>query len=134
MLTPAQEKQLQRYLGPLELKIMRTVWSLGPSTVNDVLHHLRDNEDTSLAYNTVMTTLARLAEKGHLQRQRAGRAYCYSGSGPEEFLRTQAAETTRQLIDGMGDVALAGIIDEIEMTPGSSDLLRRILDKAPEQT
>ena len=92
---------LEAYLGPLEQRIMVDVWEHGPSTVNDVLERLNEGGRRSLVYNTVMSTLARLASKGYLERERDGRAYVYRGDGPEAFLRSQAASTTRELIQDL---------------------------------
>lgn len=123
-----RQTQLARYLGPLELRIMTDVWDHGPSTVNDVLDRLNAESGRPLAYNTVMTTLARLADKGHLERRREGRAYVYRGDGPEAFLRTQAEHATRDLIDGMGEAAVAGIIDGFDVDEDTRRLLRDMLN------
>ena len=128
-----RQTQLARYLGPLELRIMTDVWDHGPSTVNDVLDRLNAGSGRTLAYNTVMTTLARLADKGHLERRRKGRAYVYRGDGPDAFLRTQAEQATRDLIDGMGDAAVAGIIDGFDVDENTRRLLRDMLDPGSDE-
>lgn len=121
-------EQLSRYLGPLELRIMTDVWEHGPSTVNDVLTRLNESGVNKLVYNTVMTTLARLADKGYLDRRREGRAFVYFGDGPEVFLRTQAAATTRDLVDGLGQVGVAGILDGLPTDKKTQALLREMLN------
>lgn len=121
--------ELTRYLGPLEQRIMTDVWKHGPSTVSDVLERLNSGKGKDLVYNTVMTTLARLAEKGFLRRRRDGRAFIYEGDGPEEFLRAQAAESTRELVEELGDVAVAGIVDGLSASPKTRELMRRMLDE-----
>ena len=127
MATRAQREHLSRYLGPLELRIMEDVWKAGPSTVNDVLERLNRRRGRSLAYNTVMSTLARLSDKGHLARHREGRAYVYSGEGPEAFLKAQAAETTRELIDDLGAVGVAGIVEGLGTTQEARRLMQDLL-------
>lgn len=118
--------QLEQYLGSLELRIMRAVWRLGPSTVNDVLDELNDDRHRSLVYNTVMSTMGRLADKGYLDRHREGKAYVYEGHGPEAFLRDRVAETVRDAYEQFGDLALAGFTDGLDQ--GGRDELRRLLD------
>ena len=125
-----RETQLARYLGPLELRIMTDVWEHGPSTVNDVLERLNASPGRPLAYNTVMSTLARLADKDHLDRTRQGRAYVYAGEGPDAFLRAQAEKATRDLIDGFGDAAVAGIIDGFDVDDDTRRLMREVLDRS----
>jgi predicted transcriptional regulator len=52
---------------------------------------VRDHVGRDLAYTTVMTVLARLAEKGHVTRERVGRAYAYRA------VRDEAEVTARQM-------------------------------------
>jgi predicted transcriptional regulator len=52
---------------------------------------VRDQLGRDLAYTTVMTVLARLAEKGLVTRERVGRAYAYRA------VRDEAEITARQM-------------------------------------
>jgi predicted transcriptional regulator len=55
--------------------VLAALWVAGhPLTPAEVREALADE----LAYTTVMTTLARLHEKGAVSRERAGRAFAYS--------------------------------------------------------
>jgi len=62
-------------LGPLEADIMQVVWQKQRVTVQDVFEAL--SAERSIAYNTIMTVMTRLAQKGILKRQKEGRAYLY---------------------------------------------------------
>lgn len=62
-------------LGPLEADIMQVIWKQQKVTVQDVYDSL--SAERSIAYNTVMTVMTRLAQKGILERQKQGRAYLY---------------------------------------------------------
>lgn len=63
-------------MGQLEAQVLDVLWDreawLTPGEVHAVLTERRD-----LAYTTVMTILARLWQKGLLERRRDGRAYAY---------------------------------------------------------
>jgi BlaI family transcriptional regulator, penicillinase repressor len=59
----------------LELEIMQIVWGLGHCTVRDVHEALL--EQKKVAYTTVMTVMSILEQKGHLVREKEGRAYRY---------------------------------------------------------
>jgi predicted transcriptional regulator len=86
-------------LHDLEAEIMDVVWSRGLDgfAVNDVLAVLEKRRD--IAYTTIMTTLARLHDKGVLERRRDGKRYLYSPRGSrEEFLR----DTAREVLEGLG--------------------------------
>jgi predicted transcriptional regulator len=128
--TPPDDAQLEQYLGSLELRIMKAVWRRGPSTVNDVLDELNDGRRRSLVYNTVMSTMGRLADKGYLDRHRDGKAYVYEGDGPEAFLRDRVAATVRDAYEQFGDLALAGFTDGLD--EDGRDELRRLLDAEDE--
>ncbi|HEU4423470.1 MAG TPA: BlaI/MecI/CopY family transcriptional regulator [Pilimelia sp.] len=69
-------------LGELERAVMDVLWDNGsPATVREVADRLRDRE---LAYTTVMTVLDRLAGKGMVERERAGRAWLYRPAASRE--------------------------------------------------
>ncbi|MFI6844480.1 BlaI/MecI/CopY family transcriptional regulator [Kitasatospora sp. NPDC050467] len=65
----------RRPAGELEAEVLATLWSAHrPLTPQDVQAALGDG----LARTTVATILARLHEKGTVERTRAGRAYAYT--------------------------------------------------------
>lgn len=65
----------RRDKGSLEHEVLASLGAAGlPMTPAQVLEDM----GATLAYTTVMTTLARLHEKGALVRERSGRAYAYS--------------------------------------------------------
>ncbi len=81
------------HLTEAELPLMNVLWARGASTVNDVLAALPNNPP--LAYNTVLTTLRILEEKGYLKHKKDGRAFLYAPRVPRE----QAQESAlRQLL------------------------------------
>jgi predicted transcriptional regulator len=72
-------------LGQLESAVMETVWTLDREVcVGDVLEALPAGK--AVAYNTVKTTMERLAEKGILSRTRQGKAYLYRAAVTREEL------------------------------------------------
>ena len=79
-----RNKHLQGLLGPLETDVMEMVWSLEDATVRDVHASLAARRD--LAYTTIMTTMARLAAKGLLERDTSGLAHRYRPDGQSRGL------------------------------------------------
>ena len=66
-------------LGQLESAVMEVIWSQPePTAVTVGEVHGALPQDEPVAYNTVKTTMERLAEKGILTRQKAGKAYLYA--------------------------------------------------------
>jgi predicted transcriptional regulator len=83
-------------LGPLERRLLETVWERGNATVRELM----EGGNTDLAYTTLMTTLDRLYKKNLLSRQVEGRAYRYTPRFTrEELHRAEAREAFRQMLD-----------------------------------
>lgn len=103
---------LELRLHDLEAVIMDVVWSkrLARFAVSEVLVVLEKQRD--IAYTTVMTTLARLCDKGVLARERDGKRYLYSPAySRESFLEN----TARDVLDGaMSEQgALAMLVEKV---------------------
>lgn len=65
-----------RVFGDLEALVMDRLWAAGGSgTVRDVLEQLQTGRE--IAYTTVLSTMDNLYRKGHLTRERDGKAYRY---------------------------------------------------------
>lgn len=83
-------------LGPLEERLLESLWQNGSSTVRELV----DSGCHDLAYTTVMTTLDRLFKKNLLLREAEGRAFRYTPRFTREELHREAAgEAFRQLLD-----------------------------------
>jgi len=79
---------LRVFLGPTEAELMELAWEHKTLTVKSALFFLGDR--TPRAYTTVMTVLARLADKGLLTRRKDGRTYAYSPAvSRDEFLQSR---------------------------------------------
>ncbi len=65
-----------RVFGDLETLVMDRLWAAGGAgTVREVLVTLQ--QDRAIAYTTVLSTMDNLHRKGHLTREREGKAYRY---------------------------------------------------------
>lgn len=82
-------------LAPLELDCMNALWPSGEATVRQIQEALRPIRPR--AYTTIMTILDRLAQKGIVQRRKAGRAWVYRPSVSADQARTHAVS---QVVDG----------------------------------
>lgn len=126
---------IHRLLGDLETEIMAIMWRRGEATVRDVLGDLASRRE--LAYTTVMTVMARLAEKGLLRRRLQGKAHWYEvAQSRDEFLRNTSQRLVRSLIEEFGDVAMAAMLQEMEqdiarVDPDRLERLRRLAEGAP---
>jgi BlaI family transcriptional regulator, penicillinase repressor len=82
-------------LAPLELDCMNALWRLGQATVRDI--HAALATTRPRAYTTIMTILDRLAQKGVVERQKAGRAWLYKAHLSADQARTHAVA---RLVEG----------------------------------
>jgi predicted transcriptional regulator len=78
-------------LTPLELDIMKAVWSRSPITVRSVQEAIRPSRN--LAYTTVMTIMDRLYHKGILNRTLHSRTHYYEPAVEYSAVRDEALET-----------------------------------------
>ena len=67
--------EARKVLTEGELEIMQVIWELKSCTVRQVYEVLRKRR--RVAYTTVMTMMKILEDKGHLDREKEGRAHIY---------------------------------------------------------
>ncbi|MEK5484295.1 MULTISPECIES: BlaI/MecI/CopY family transcriptional regulator [unclassified Viridibacillus] len=107
------ESGLNRFFGPLEAKIMDILWNDVEMTIKDVQQTLDQEKLTN--FNTVMTVMNRLVEKGILQKRTEGRSSLYKPVlSRDDFLNTQSKEMTNELIDEFGNVVVSHMLDALE--------------------
>lgn len=111
--------------GELEGAVMEALWIqegwLSPGEVHEIVGRSR-----VLAYNTVLTVLVRLVEKGRLDRRRQGRAHVYQ---PLQTREQYAASRMEQVLAEASDrpVALAKFVEVLD--PDAREQLHRLLDE-----
>lgn len=94
-------------LGPLAAAIVREVTAREEASVADVVAGLRSTQRRDHAYTTIMTVMARLHEKGVLERDRRGRQYIYRASAPEaELVDRLSGLAVDRLVERYGSAAL----------------------------
>lgn len=114
-------------LGPLSSEVMAIVWEHdAPITVREVVDRLNHERASPLAYTTVMTVMARLAEKGTLRRHADGRSYLYEAAASDP-----AGLAVRELLRDFGSSAVASFVDQARADPKLLRRLRRLLEEEP---
>ena len=110
-----------------ELDLMAVLWDLGPSTAAEVRVALAD-QGVDLAYNTVLTLLRILEDKGHVDHDEEGRAHRFRAVVKREEAKASALTRT---LDRMFGGSAEALVVELVQRPGVSkkDLkrLRRII-------
>ena len=67
-------------LTEAELRLMKILWRRGESAVTDLVAALPEGEP--LAYNSVLTTIRILEQKGYVAHRQEGRAFVYRPALP----------------------------------------------------
>lgn len=114
-------------LGERELDIMNALWDAGAATVGEV-HGALTEKGADVAYTTVQTMLNRLETKGHVARERSGRAFVYR---PRLRRPAAAGRAVRGVIErffGGSAEALAKHLVEGDLDPKELARVRRLID------
>ena len=107
---------------------MEVLWARGSGTVADVVEALSGKDGT--AYNTILTLMRILRDKGYLSCQKEGRAYIYL---PKVRREDAARSAVRQLLgkffsDSPGELVLTFLRQE-ELSPAELDEIKRRIQK-----
>lgn len=122
------------FLGPLEAKVLDTIWASEerPLTVREV--HRSLGEDNKLAYTTIMTTMNRLFEKGLLDREvKSGKGGLYYAYWPkmerDAFERSAIQGVLGSLIDKFGEKVTTCFVEQMALDKEKLTKLKIELNK-----
>ncbi|MGS2777584.1 BlaI/MecI/CopY family transcriptional regulator [Robertmurraya sp. GLU-23] len=108
------EEGLSRFFGPLEARIMELFWDSkqGEFSIKEVQQSL--DSEKNINFNTVMTVMNRLVDKGVLKKRASGRVSLFSPiQTKDEFLEEQSKKLTENLLDEFGGVVISHMIDSL---------------------
>jgi BlaI family transcriptional regulator, penicillinase repressor len=109
-----------------ESDIMAVLWEHGPSTVAEVRERLRDD----LAYNTVLTMLRILEEKGYAGHEAEGRAFRFHALVEREAAAESAVRgLARRLFGGSPSLLLTELVRQRDLPEDELRRLRELIDE-----
>jgi predicted transcriptional regulator len=109
-------------LTEAELRLMKMLWQRGESAVGELVAAMP--EGSALAYNSVLTTIRILEQKGYVHHRQEGRAFLYSPSIPEhEASKTEVRHIMQRFFGNSRERLLLSLLGDDEITP---DELRRL--------
>lgn len=107
-------KGIRSVLFDLEAEIMEVVWSQGLEEFAVAPIHEALEQERTIAYTTVMTTVTRLWEKELLSRRRDGRRYLYTARlSREEFVRAMTRDVLESLPSSGRDEAMSLLVERV---------------------
>ena len=118
-------------LTEAELKLMEVLWEKGSATVQEVLDVLPGQP--TLAYNTVLTTIRILENKGYVQHLKDGRAHVYTPVVKrEEATRSEIRHLVGRFFQDSQDLLVINILEERGIDQDELTRLRLLLRQSKE--
>jgi predicted transcriptional regulator len=109
-------------LTEAELRLMKILWRRGESAVTDLVSAMPDGEP--LAYNSVLTTIRILEQKGYVEHRQAGRAFVYRPCvAEEEASRSEVKHLMSRFFGNSRERLLLTLLGDDEI---SAEELRRL--------
>ena len=122
----ARKKSLN--LTEAELRLMDIVWDKGAVTVGEVAAALPG--DPALAYNTILTTLRILEQKGYVRhtKPREGRAFVYRAVvGRKQASRNAVRHVVRRFFANSPELLVLNLIDDGDLSEQALRNIRNLL-------
>jgi len=104
-------------LTEAELRLMEVIWDKGRATVAEVAAALP--KDLGLAYNTVLTTLRILEDKGYLKhtKPKEGRAFVYRAVvSREQASRSAVRNLLRRFFGNSAEALVLNLLEDEELS------------------
>lgn len=119
-------------LTEAELRLMNVLWARGPSTVQQVLEAL--SEELDLAYNSVLTTIRVLENKGYLAHTKDGRAHIYRPLvGRAEARSSEVRHLVTRFFGNSHQSLLLNLLEEQNLDADELKRLREMLKGGAER-
>jgi predicted transcriptional regulator len=116
-------------LTEAELRLMKILWRRGESAVNDLVLDLPDGE--ALAYNSVLTTIRILEQKGYVEHRQEGRAFVYRPCVAEqEASRSEVRHVMSRFFGDSRERLLLSMLGDDEIPPEELQRLKESIRAA----
>jgi predicted transcriptional regulator len=103
-------------LTEAELRLMKMLWQRGESAVGELVAAMPDG--SALAYNSVLTTIRILEQKGYVRHRQEGRAFLYSPMVAEdEAGKTEVRHMLQRFFGNSRERLLLSLLGDEEVTP-----------------
>lgn len=115
-------------LTDAELRLMNVIWEKGSATVAEVAQALPSNLD--LAYNTVLTTLRILEDKGFVRHEKLadGRAFVYQAVvDREEAGRSAVRYLISRFFRNSPEMLVQNLLDDEDLSEKELGRIRKML-------
>ena len=120
-------------LTEAELRLMKILWRRGESAVNDLVAAMPDGE--TLAYNSVLTTIRILEQKGYVEHRQEGRAFVYRPCvAEEEASRSEVRHLMSRFFGNSREQLLLSLLGDDQISKKELERLKEaIRNAAPDE-
>ena len=116
-------------LTEAELRLMKILWARGESAVGELVAAMPD--ETPLAYNSVLTTIRILEQKGYVRHRQEGRAFLYVPCVAEqEAERSEIRHMMQRFFGNSRERLLLSLLGDDEVTPEELQRLKEAIAAA----
>jgi predicted transcriptional regulator len=120
-------------LTEAELRLMKLLWLRGESAVSDLVAAMPEHEP--LAYNSVLTTVRILEQKGYVDHRQEGRAFVYRACVAEhEASRSEVKHILSRFFGNSRERLLLSMLGDEELTADELQRLKSAIQLASEDT
>ena len=121
-------------LTEAELRLMKILWRRGESAVNDLVATMPQGEP--LAYNSVLTTIRILEQKGYVEHRQEGRAFVYRPCiAEQEAGRSEVRHVLGRFFGNSRERLLLSLLGDAEISPEELQRLKEaIRNAAPDES
>ncbi len=120
-------------LTEAELRLMKLLWLRGESAVSDLVAAMPEGEP--LAYNSVLTTVRILEQKGYVDHRQEGRAFVYRPCVAEhEASRSEVRHILSRFFGNSRERLLLSMLGDEEMTAVELERLKDAIQLAAEDS
>jgi len=116
-------------LTEAELRLMKILWRRGDSAVTDLVAAIPEGE--TLAYNSVLTTIRILEQKGYVEHRQEGRAFVYRPCIAEhEASRSEVRHILNRFFGNSRELLLLSLLDDEDLSVGELQRLKDAIRNA----
>jgi predicted transcriptional regulator len=116
-------------LTEAELRLMQILWDRGPATVSEVVAALPRRR--RLAYNTVLTTLRILEDKGHVSHRKEGRAFVYAPRiDRSSAQRSALRHVVSRFFEGSAELLVLNLLADEKLDRSELERLQKMIQES----
>ena len=116
-------------LTEAELRLMKILWRRGESAVTDLVEAMPQGQ--ALAYNSVLTTVRILEQKGYVEHRQEGRAFIYWAVVREQDAsRSEVRHVLNRFFGNSSEQLLLSLLGDGDISHEELERLKRAIREA----